>query len=123
MKAVKIFYVIPYVFFVMLIEWRNCPTGMVMVEIPLFCLSAVLLGALGGIFLPKSAFYMWNLIQAGASGICVLVLAGLPYVNRCGNVWATYFKPFTAVQFFVFLQVLFWLIERITYALVRKRKA
>jgi hypothetical protein len=123
MKALKVFCAIPYVFLVMLIEWRNCPTGMVEVEIPLFCISAALLGVIGGLYWTKLEFRKWSLLQAAVSGICVLLLAQLPFVNKCGNVWATYFKPFTAIQFFFILEILFWLIGSAARAIVKKIKA
>jgi len=122
MKTLKIFYAVPYVFLVMLIEWRNCPTGMVEVEIPLFLISAVLLGVIGGLCWTKKEFRKLNLVQAIVSGACVLLLSGLPLVNKCGDVWATYFKPFTAIQLYVILEAVFWLIECAVCALVKKIK-
>lgn len=122
MKILKIFYVVPYVFLAMLVEWKNCPTGMVKVEIPLFCLGAALLGVLGGLCWTKAEFRVLSLLQAIVSGGFVLLLSRLPLVNKCGGVWATYFKPFTAIQLFVILEAVFWLMEWAVCALVKKIK-
>lgn len=122
MKTLKIFYAVPYVFLVMLIEWRNCPTGMVEVEIPLFLISAVLLGVIGGLFWTKKEFRKLNLMQTIVSGACVLLMSCLPVTNKCGNLWATYFKPFTAIQLFLLLEVLFYLTESAVCVIVRSKK-
>ena len=122
MRVLKILYAVPYVFLVMLIEWRNCPTGMVAVEIPLFCGSAVLLGVFGGLYWMKAELRALGFLQAIASGGLVLLLSGLSLVNKCGSVWATYFKPFTAIQLFVILEAVFWLVECAVCALVKKVK-
>lgn len=84
----------------MLLEWIFCPTGMLLVEVLVFLLPVVLSWHAGKRCAKRDL--MWgNAAQCLLSGMLVAVL-GLSdsLLNKCGNLWMPYFKPFSAVELF-----------------------
>lgn len=102
---------VPYLFLAMLIEWRCCPTGLLSLELLIFLIPVGLSWRAGKRGTKKEAL-LGAVLQGLVSGafVAALSLADVP-LNRCGNVWGTYFKPFSAWELFVLLEGLLLLLQ------------
>lgn len=112
-------YCVPYVFLAMWIEWLNCPTGLVLVELPLAIIPLTVLAVRAGRAQRKKRIVVGNIINFMASGVLTVLLCVIdPPLNKCGNIWFTYFEPLDAIVLFLLVEVLLfflqWMIYRIT---------
>ena len=115
-------YMVPYAFLAMWIEWKNCPTGLLILEIPVAILPLACLAVLYGKSSTGKSMILGNLINLAVSGgfVAALTFCGTCR-NKCGNPWAAYFKPFSALTAFLLLQCLLFLVQWLIYALAKRR--
>lgn len=118
-----ILYCIPYVFLAMWIEFLNCPTGLVSIELPLIVIPLCVLAFMAGKSQRKREILVGNLINFTVSGSFTLFLYSFGHVlNRCGNLWSVYFEPLNAVTLFLLLEILLFVLQWISYGIGISKK-
>lgn len=111
-------YSIPYVFLAMFVEWMFCPTGNVRLEV-IILIMPIALSAIAGVKGKTSEIIQGNIINCISSFSLVLAfsLCDNLILNNCSDVWHTYFKPFSALQIFVILEVLLLVLQIVGHRL------